>query len=420
MQFPLRFGYVPYPLWRRHLPGGLHALSRPLLRHFYPVDERPSPTTEEVAHYLARWKLLAGMGEAEVAGAMADYQDGVEDASSDAARHPDPAPLPVRLPAQWEPVETVILTWPVQYPPLWVLHAQMVEAITPVADVTVLIPAPVWARAIRLFLASHGGVRLEKVRLLHLPTDDIWVRDYGPIVGLDSASRQVTVNAVYDPLPAYPHASDNAMPERWTAYRGIPLRDLDLHFEGGNLWSDGAGTLILSQQVFRSNPGLTRASLLEKLHGGFAFDKLILTPRLKLEETGHVDLLLKLADAQTVLVSAPASRYNGAALRAAAGVFQHETNARGQAYQVVDLPAPPMYFNWFVFPIWPTYTNSLTVNGRVLVPVYGLRSDDDALDIYRRAMPGHHVIPINCRVSINGGGAVHCLTKEVPMAHRQA
>jgi agmatine/peptidylarginine deiminase len=29
-------------------------------------------------------------------------------------------------------------------------------------------------------------------------------------------------------------------------------------------------------------------------------------------------------------------------------------------------------------------------------------------------MPSHDIIPIQCAVGANGGGAVHCLTKEVP------
>jgi agmatine deiminase len=41
-------------------------------------------------------------------------------------------------------------------------------------------------------------------------------------------------------------------------------------------------------------------------------------------------------------------------------------------------------------------------------------TDGEALDVYRRAMPDHEIVPIDCAPTANGGGAVHCLTKEVP------
>ena len=61
-------------------------------------------------------------------------------------------------------------------------------------------------------------------------------------------------------------------------------------------------------------------------------------------------------------------------------------------------------------------SHALTVNGRVLVPVFGVPTDGEALRVYRDAMPGHEVISIDCAAVVNGGGAVHCLTKEVPQA----
>ena len=146
------------------------------------------------------------------------------------------------------------------------------------------------------------------------------------------------------------------------------------------------------------------------------FDKLITVPPLWREETQHIDLLIKLADAQTVLVGAPTPLFNASRLRRAADILRRATNAEGQPYRVIELPMPQPYLNWGMYPIWRSYTNALTVNDRVLVPTFGLPSDASALAIYRAAMPDHTVIPIDCRAAANGGGAVHCLTKEVPAA----
>ncbi len=407
----LRFDFIPYPLWRRQFPAPVGAALRPLFRRCLAAeaDEHPPAAPAALAAYLARWGLLEGASEAEARAALAEPPP-VEVAP---AAEPDSvAAPPVRLPAQWEPVAAVLLTWPHLYPPLWAGHAAMVAAIAPAAAVEILVPSALWAAAARFYLRARGADH-PAVRWVVAPVDDIWVRDYGPLVGRDAHGRRAMVKPVFAPLPRYPQARDDALARRWAALRGLPVVSLDLYLEGGNLWTDGAGTLIVSEHALRANR-LDRAGLEARLRRALAFDKLVVTPCLRREETGHVDLLVKLADAQTVLVTSPALCCNGWALRETAARFRGETNAAGQPYHVVELPAPPPYLNWGVYPIWRSYTNALTVNGRVLVPVFGLPDDDRALAVYAGALPGCQIIPIDCRAAVNGGGAVHCLTRDVP------
>jgi agmatine deiminase len=409
----LQFNYVPYPLWRRKMP--LNGLLRPLYSRYLAADADLDPPLkpEAMAAYMARWGLLDGMDEADARDRLRSQPASVERTREDIEPQAATDSL-VTLPAQWEPIQSVLLTWPVLYPPLWEQHAQMVEAITPVAEAVINVPAAAWASAAELYLKARGRAQMERVRFLLLPTDDIWVRDYGPIVGLDPDGRQVCVKAIFDPLPSYPQGRDNAMATRWAAHEEIPARRLDLHLEGGNIWSDGKGTLLISSQVYQANRRLNYPRLIEKLEPVFDVRKVIITPKLQREETGHVDLVCKLADERTVMVSAPTVAYNGDALRAAADQFRQTTNAAGERYRVLELPSPPLYLNWLVYPVWRSYTNALTVNGRVLVPVFGIPEDERALAVYREAMPSHDIIPIQCAVGANGGGAVHCLTKEVP------
>jgi len=416
---PLQFNTIPYPIWRRKLPFGLEHLLRPIATRYLTAeaDTNPPATPQVMADYMVRWGLLDG--NLPVVQALDQQVQTLESTQPDDIKPPATVEIgDLRLPAQWEPMETVLLAWPVLYPQLWKQHAQMAEAIAPVATVTILVSQPVWEQAIRLHLTRRGKIDLKRVRFLQLPTDDIWVRDYGPVVAHDANGEQVAVKLVFDPLPNYPQQQDNAMAQRWSAHEELPVRHLDLHLEGGNIWSDGQGTIIMSNQVFHSNPGLTETELREKLRAVFDYKQLIITPRLEGEETGHVDLLVKLADAQTVLISHPAGP-NEANLRKAIDIFRSTTNAAGQPYRVFELPNPPRYLNWGLFAVWRSYTNALTVNGRVLVPVFGIPTDAEALAVYREAMPDFEIIPIDCSASANGGGAVHCLTKEVAAPRRE-
>lgn len=413
---PFQFNYIPYPLWRRRLPPLLGPVAARLWRRIYPVmvDKTPGPALEDVHAYVRRFRLLPDVDDATLTERLRTERANVTHTSADA--RPAITDRPLRLPAQWEPTERVMIAWAVNYPPLWAMHAALVAAIAPVATVQLNVPGAAWAGAVRLYLERHGIAHAGRVEIADLPTDDIWIRDYGPLVGFDADGVRAAAKLIYDPLPNYPQARDNAMPERWAASAGVPVHPLPLHGEGGNLWSDGAGTLLMTNQVYRLNPDLTRQTLLPLLHEVLIFEKLVITPRLRVEETGHIDLLVKLASANTVLLSAPNALFTGDRLRAARRQLERETNAAGDRYRVATLPTPPLYANWFGYPIRRTYTNALTVNGRVLVPVYGLATDEVALRTYERVMPGYTVVPIDSVVGINGGGAVHCMTREVPAA----
>ncbi|KXK24879.1 MAG: Agmatine deiminase [Chloroflexi bacterium OLB15] len=416
MPLPVRFDYIPYPLWRRQ---GLTAL-KPLLpgRAASQADGLHGGTAPEtpaqMAHYLLTNQILPpGMNVYAARDAISSLNIPVH--QPDLARQPAAAAkTPIRLPAQWEAMEAVITAFPVLYPPLWESHAQIIEAVSEVARADVLIPDAAWANAVWLYLETRAFGKMENVRLIVLPTDDIWVRDFGSFTGRTSEGHRVMLGAAYDPLPAYPQANDAAFAARYAAGDGIPFRAIDLHTEGGNFWSDGAGTLIASQGIYTRNPHLSRAEIERRLHLAFSFEKLIVTPSLWREETGHVDLIVKLADARTVLITHPSLRFNKDALRQTHSLFKRETNACGDLYRIYTLPALPPYLNWGIYPIWRTYTNSLTVNGRVLVPAFMIGADEHAMAIYKMAMPDHEVIPIRCDIAVNGGGAVHCLTKEVP------
>ncbi len=408
---PLRFDFIPYPLWRRSGLGRLRPLFDALSTAA--VDGHPPATPAAMAHYLNRWGILPpGMSALALRDALAAMPAPPGEIARAPAVTAAPPAAPARLPAQWAPVAAVITAFPVLYPPLWQTHAAMIEAISGVARADVLLPDAAWAGAVWLFLERRGLADMTRVRLLALPTDDIWVRDYGPFTG-EIAGARVLMSAAYDPLPAYPQADDDAMAGRYAAHLGRPLAAIDLHTEGGNFWREGAGTLIVSEGEYTRTRHLDRMETERRLRQAFVCDRLIVTPSLWREETGHVDLLVKLADAQTALITAAHVPFNSRALKRTREIFSREHNARGDAYRIHLLPPVAPYLNWGVFPIWRSYTNSLTVNGRVLVPIFDLATDGEALAVYQQAMPEFEIVPIRCAAAANGGGAVHCLTREV-------
>ncbi|MEO1165906.1 MAG: agmatine deiminase family protein [Chloroflexota bacterium] len=412
----LRFERMIYPVWRRQVPAMIKPFMDTAFGKFFPVyaDKRPPRDASEMARFLVDWDLIVDSDLVSLRDAISQVEMSIDVVASDGEpRLHDGSPL--RMPAQWEQTERVLVSWGRMYPTLWNMHAEMIEAISHVATTEILAPSELWARAIAVYLASRGKAHMDNVCFLVLRTDDIWIRDYGPMIGISETGERVAVNATYDVLPQYPQADDDGMGRRWAAHHDLAVQPLHLHTEGGNLWSDGAGTLLMSSQILYSNRYYTRDRMLDYLHGIFDFQKAIITPRLTLEETGHVDLLVKLARADTVLVSKAESPSTAEVMRKAKRLFERETNAQGVPYRVLELPTPSLYLNWIMYTIRRAYTNSLTVNGRVLVPVFDIPEDDIALRTYETALPDYEIVPIASRVGINGGGAVHCMTKEVPM-----
>jgi agmatine deiminase len=397
-----RFGDVIYPLWRRRISPLLQPVAENFLGQAYPVaaDKEAPQTAQEMAGLLLEWDIIHGADEYSLIQALESTDARIDfvDRSKKAPIHDGTA---IHIPAQWEKTERALMSWGRMYPTIWEMHGQMAEAISQVAIAEILVPSEMWARAVAVYLSWRGHARMENVHLLILPTNDIWIRDYGPIMGIANDARRVALNAKYDVLPQYPQGDDDSMTALWAAHHGISVQPITLHTEGGNLWSDGQGTLIMSSQIFYSNRYYKRDTLLDYLHKLIHFEKAIITPRLTLEETGHVDLLVKLADKDTVLLSKAASFSTEEVLRKIKRLFERELNAKGEAYHVVELPTPPLYINWFAYTIRRAYTNSLTINGRVLVPIFGIKQDDIALKI-------------DSHIGINGSGAVHCMTKEVP------
>ncbi|MCX8014765.1 MAG: agmatine deiminase family protein, partial [candidate division WOR-3 bacterium] len=139
-------------------------------------------------------------------------------------------------------------------------------------------------------------------------------------------------------------------------------------------------------------------------------DQFVVVPRINIEYTGHIDLWTKILNDTLIMVGAYAQGHsNYALLNANADSLSRCKNREGINYRIVRIPMP-----WSTSSAPPTYLNSLFVNNKVLVPTWSLPEDDSALRVYRNALPGYNVVGINCSAMSGSGGAIHCITMQVP------
>jgi len=151
----------------------------------------------------------------------------------------------------------------------------------------------------------------------------------------------------------------------------------------------------------------------------------VVVPNFELFGIQHIDCFLKLLDEERILVARPpAGHPHSERAEAIVRELSSLRNAHGRPYEIIRIDTPPYWWDFM-----PAYTNSLILNRKVLVPLYGIPADRDALETWRSAMPGYEVIGFE-----HDGGllerwmsfdALHCRTRAIwdpemlHMAHRR-
>lgn len=324
-----------------------------------------------------------------------------------------PPERPVRYPAEFEPVGAVLLAWPIYNPGKWSVHARLVREISSECAAVVLVPNEWWQAAASLYLSSTSPA-VELPRFTRIRLDDVWMRDFGPttvLCGPDGAPAMIA-NPYAEDFVSYMKYDAEVAPEVARTF-GVPVFRLPLVIEGGNLATDGRGTLFMADSVLERNPDIDERRLREIVEHYFGCDRLILVPHQPRDVVGHVDTMVRLADERTALVPRVAATHPGHdALERTAEIVAATSSAAGERYRVLRLPEPGggdpcASKDW-------SYANSLFVNGKVLVPVYDCNEDRDALAAYRTARPDLEIVGVD--YTAYPIGALHCQTKDIPAA----
>jgi agmatine deiminase len=274
-------------------------------------------------------------------------------------------------------------------------------------------------------LLQHARARMESARLYTAPSNDVWVRDHGPITLLEGG-RPVLCDFTFNGWGGKFEASaDNEITRRLHvqgAFSATPLRRSDFVLEGGSLDSDGNGTLLTTAQCLLAptrNPGWSRAKI-----EGFIREELGVTRVLWLERgwlagddtDSHVDMLARFCDARTIAYSAcdqPGDEHYRE-LQAMAAELAALRDAGGRPYNLVPLPLPQAKRDRDGRRLPASYANFLIINGAVLVPVYSDPADPIALDRLAACFPGRAIIDIPCLPLISQNGSLHCVTMQIP------
>lgn len=329
------------------------------------------------------------------------------------------------MPAEWEPQSAVQLTWPTasgDWKPVlsWVepvFHA-ITAAIAQHQDVIISC-----GNDTDLSRLSHLYQNHKRVHFYRADNNDTWARDHGPISCYLDGERELVDFMFNGWGNKYPSASDDRISRllhQQGAYGKTIMTSEHWVLEGGSLETDGAGTLLTTEQCLLNpnrNSGMTRSDIEQRLESTLGIKRVLWLKNGHLEgddTDAHIDTLARFCSASTIAYcQARQADEHYHALRAMEKELQGFRQTNGQPYQLLPLPLPAAIHNNAGERLPATYANFLIINNAVLLPTYGVAEDLIAVERMMQAFPNHWIHPINCRPVIEQLGSLHCLTMQI-------
>jgi len=332
------------------------------------------------------------------------------------------------MPAEWEPQDSIWLSWPHDeqtFPELSDVEKTYQAIIRPLCRggrVNLLIRDQETEERVRGLFGMNGGVP-EGLRFHIIDYADVWFRDYGPTFLVNRESNQLAMvdwrfNAWGNKYPELLY--DNVIPAMMNRELGIRCFSPGVVMEGGSFDVNGKGTVITTEQCLLNpnrNPGLGREEIELVLKEFLGCSRVIwLSEGIAGDDTdGHVDDIARFVDARTVVCAVEPDRSdeNHASLAANYRILQKSKDQEGVPLRVVPLPMPGHVGGDERLPA--SYANFLISNMAVLMPEFGHPNDTRARAVLSSVFPDRAVIGVDCRALVRGLGTIHCISQQQPI-----
>ncbi|MEX2474832.1 agmatine/peptidylarginine deiminase [Marinobacter sp.] len=338
------------------------------------------------------------------------------------------------LPPEWAPQSAVMLTWP--HP-----GTDWSDILADVEPVFMEIATAVLAREHLIISCEHVS-RLQdlerdlsayardqglpgRVYAVPAPANDTWARDHGPLT-VSTGDGPIVLNFRFNAWGGkFPWEKDDALNQHLHnagTFGAAPMEAVDHVLEGGSIESDGAGTLLTTSECLLTpsrNLSLDRGAIENLLAETLGANRILWLNHGYLagdDTDSHIDTLARFcAEDHLCYVRCPdVADEHYSALAAMEEELQQFRRADGRSYKLTPLPWPDAIYDEDGQRLPATYANFLIINGAVLLPVYDVPQDREAIDVVQRLFPERDIIPVNCRPLIRQHGSLHCVTMQLP------
>lgn len=339
------------------------------------------------------------------------------------------------MPAEWVPHQATWITWPQRaadwpgkFPPIPWVYAEIVRQLHHAEPVHIVVDDKI-AEAKATEILQRVNIDLTRIRFFRIPTNRVWIRDYGPIFvrgrgGLIVTDWQFNAWAKYPDFDRDIHVA-RRIQTRLKLPGVRPRRDNRwVVLEGGSIDVNGQGLLLTTEECLLSseqarNPGWTHADYESVFADHLGVRKVLwLGQGIVGDDThGHIDDLARFISPRTIVtvVEDNSRDENYVPLRENLDRLRSMTDLDGRRLEIVSLPMPdPVYFRGQRLPA--SYANFYIANDRVLVPTFNDPHDPQALGILADLFPNRKIIGIHSVDLVWGLGTLHCLTQQQPQA----
>ncbi|MGW5398927.1 agmatine deiminase family protein [Streptomyces sp. NPDC003952] len=260
-----------------------------------------------------------------------------------------------------------------------------------------------------------------------IPVDDCWIRDSGPVFRTNGAGGIDAFGTNFNGWGnKQSHAKDALVASRVAAYAGVAFSTASYVGEGGSVETDGAGTLMATRSSLinsNRNPNTSQAQLEASLCAAYGASKVIWFKGITGQDItdDHVDATSRFLEPGRGLVQLPLASDNDVWAKDARDQFQilsASTSAQGGPIAVTKLQGPDYDKIRSTNPDFVgSYANYYVCNGAVISSQFGdTRADAAAKATLQQLFPGRVVVQLNIDSLGGGGGGIHCVTQQQPVA----
>jgi agmatine deiminase len=340
-----------------------------------------------------------------------------------------PAKEGYSMPAEWEHHEATWISWPhadgASFPSAYhrvvPVFVEMAKALTTSEIVRINVRDAEQEAEVRALLGDSPPGRVE---FFHVPTNEPWCRDHGPIfLKRKERPKLAAVNFGFNAwgykLPQF--EEDDAAATLIAEKIGARLFDFgDFVLEGGSIDVNGRGTLLTTESCLLNpnrNPDLSRNEIETNLREALGITQVLwLGDGIDGDDTdGHIDDITRFVSPNTVVTVVEEDKddpnYEPLEVN-----FQRLRTMRlmnGSPLRVSKLPMPSRITREGER-LPASYANFYVANTVVLLPTYHDTNDAWAASVLKEAFPDRRIVSIDCRELIWGLGAFHCLTQQQP------
>ena len=275
-------------------------------------------------------------------------------------------------------------------------------------------------------LLTTAGVSLTNVNFYIHQTDDVWVRDNGPIFVYDTNNNLTIIDWDFNGwgLDA-PYTKDNVIPLAVSTDIGVPRVDMSaMVLEGGAVEHDGKGTFLgtKSSITVKRNTTLTLTQIQNYMTTNLGFTKFIW---LDGKDGGtaeitdqHIDGFARFANDNTIVTLSDADLTYWEVSATDITTLHSASNVNNVPYNLVMVPLTQNNVkttDGTDLGYKGSYNNFYEANTVVLVPNYSDPNDAVANNIIQGLYATKTVIGIDARNLYSNGGMIHCVTQQQPV-----